>query len=271
MLNKLTMKHYLMLLLCGFTVKAIAGGIYETKDSCVTLTNDSMIHLPLPVPISPQIELNRMAAGFVKNYIKKNSDGLSRIKERSQQYFKTIDAIFTQYQIPLELKYLAVVESKLNTKATSQVGARGTWQLMPSTAQTLGLKIKGKVDERTHNYKSTVAAAKYLKSLYDDLGDWLLVIAAYNSGPGTIYKAIKKAGSRDFWRLQAFLPAETRNHVKRFISIHYYFEGEGSETTLTKAEWVSYQKKLDAYNTALTENTAAAAATAEEVIAKKLN
>src|SRR5206468_3829448 len=85
-------------------------------------------------------------------------------------------------------------------------------------------------------YKSTVAAAKYLRALYAEFGDWLLVIAAYNSGPGPMYKAIHKSGSRNFWVLQRYLPAESRAHVKRFIGAHYYFEGTGSATTCTKEE-----------------------------------
>jgi membrane-bound lytic murein transglycosylase D len=99
---------------------------------------------------------------------------------------------------------------------------------MPTTAREIGLKINGKYDERTHFYKSTVAAAKYLKSLYGYFGDWLLVLAAYNSGPGTVFKAIHKSGTRNFWALQAFLPAESRGHVKRFIATHYFFEEQGS-------------------------------------------
>ena len=105
--------------------------------------------------------------------------------------------------------------------------------------------MKGKYDERTHFYKSTVAAAKYLKDLYGEFNDWLLVIAAYNSGPGPIYKAIKKSGSRNFWALQQYLPEESRGHVKRFIGTHYFFEGQGSLVTLTKSETARYLKQVE--------------------------
>ena len=104
-----------------------------------------------------------------------------------------------------------------------------------------------KYDERTHFYKSTVAAAKYLRDLHRLFDDWLLVIAAYNCGPGPVYKAIKKSGSRNFWKLQHFLPAETRDHVKKFISTHYYYEGKGSIATLTKAEAETHRKKMFAF------------------------
>ena len=239
MLKRVPVKHIYAALVCLFVTTTYAAESPKTEaDSCTIATKDAIVNSTEKivavklVESSPKIQLNKFASGFVKKYLKENSVGLVKIKDRSNPYFKTIDEVFTRYEIPVELKYLAVIESKLNTKALSQVGARGAWQLMPSTAKTLGLIVKGKCDERTHKYKSTVAAAKYLKNLYDDLGDWLLVIAAYNSGPGYVYKAIKKSGSRDFWRLQYFLPKETRNHVKRFISVHYYFEGEGSETTL---------------------------------------
>jgi membrane-bound lytic murein transglycosylase D len=120
----------------------------------------------------------------------------------------------------------------------------GIWQLMPGTAKTLGLAVTKKYDERKLTYKSTKAAAKYLNDLYDQFGDWLLVLAAYNSGPGPVYTAIKKSGSRNFWTLQHYLPLETKLHVKRFISTHYFFEGEGSVTTLTKTEAAEYLKAL---------------------------
>ena len=192
----------------------------------------------------PPVPLNRQAATFVSGYLQKNDYALQKIKNRSQPYFKIIEAIFQQHGIPAELKYLAVVESELKRTAVSPVGAAGPWQLMPVTARELGLKITSKNDERKHYYKSTNAAAKYLKRLYTAFDDWLLVIAAYNSGPGTVYKAIRQSGSRNFWKLQHFLPAETRGHVKRFIGTHYYFEADGSETTLTKAEKTAFAKTV---------------------------
>jgi membrane-bound lytic murein transglycosylase D len=107
---------------------------------------------------------------------------------------------------------------------------------MPETARGLGLRVNGKIDERRDYFKSTYAAARYLAYLYDLYEDWLLVIAAYNGGPGKVNTAIKKSGSRNFWSLQYHLPAESRNHVKKFIATHYIMEGEGGLTTLTKDE-----------------------------------
>lgn len=163
---------------------------------------------------------------FTAGYIKENNESLSKIKKKSASSFRMMDRVFTKYGLPTELKYLAVVESELKPTAVSRVGAVGLWQLMPETAQVLGLKITAKYDERTNYYASTRAAAIYLKDLHTEFGDWLLVLAAYNAGPGPVYKAIKKSGSRDFWQLQYYLPKETRMHVKKFIATHYYFEGQ---------------------------------------------
>ena len=197
---------------------------------------------------APEVRLNTHGSKFVKDYVQKNASYLNEIKEKRGKYFAVMDNVFSSYNLPLQLKYLAVVESELNLKAVSHVGTVGLWQLMPGTARELGLKVTKKYDERRLCNKSTRAAAMYLNDLYRQFGDWLLVIAAYNSGPGPVYSAIKKSGSRNFWRLQHFLPTETRMHVKRFIGIHYHFEGEGSITTLTKAEAAEYLKALAKYN-----------------------
>ena len=135
-----------------------------------------------------------------------------------------IDSVLNHYGLPLELKYLAVIESELKPSAVSRVGAKGPWQLMPSTAHDLGLKVSHRSDERTDYYMSTRAAAKYLRDLHREFGDWLLVLAAYNGGPVPVYRAIHKAHSRNFWVLERYLPAESRWHVKKFIATAYYFE-----------------------------------------------
>lgn len=193
---------------------------------------------------APKVTLNSKAVNFVKKYLEENRETLEKVEQRSGAYFNTIATIFRQYGIPDELKYLAVIESKLKPSATSYAGAAGLWQLMPGTARSLGLKVSGKNDERRHFYKSTVAAAKYLKALYKEYDDWLLVLAAYNAGAGNINKAIRRSGSRNFWILQDFLPGETKAHVKRFIGAHYYFEEQGSVATLTKTEWQAHQKAI---------------------------
>ena len=196
---------------------------------------------------APRIGLRKEAMKFANTYLAKNSELLQKIKEKHPSYFRIMDSVFKKYDLPMELKHLAIIESQLNTKARSRVGAVGPWQFMATTARLLSLKVTTKYDERTHFYKSTVAAAKYLRDLHKLFDDWLLVIAAYNCGPGPVYKAIKKSGSRNFWKLQQFLPEETRGHVKKFISTHYYYEGKGSVTTLTKHEADMHRKKMLAF------------------------
>jgi membrane-bound lytic murein transglycosylase D len=200
---------------------------------------------------APKISLNKHASKFVKEYLVKEDEALQKAKGRSASYFKMMDGIFNKYGLPVELKYLAVVESDLKTSAVSRVGAKGLWQFMPQTARDLGLKITYKYDERTYAYKSTVAAAKYLKDLYGQFNDWLLVIAAYNSGPLPVMNAMKKAGSKNYWAIQYYLPEESRGHVKRFIGTHYFFEGKGSMVTMTKTETTKYLKELESFKASI--------------------
>lgn len=182
------------------------------------------------------IRLNPRAKTFVEDYTSKNRKDVMGIQDKGRSYLKMISNIFTQHGLPTELKYLAIIESRLNSRAVSRVGAVGPWQFMAGTARDYGLVVNAKRDERKDYFKSTHAAARYLTYLYNEFGDWLLVLAAYNGGPGYVYNAIKKSKSRNFWDLQYYLPAESRNHVKRFISTHYILEGQGGITTLTKAE-----------------------------------
>jgi len=181
------------------------------------------------LPYSSQINPN--AESYMQDYLKQHSTSLVKMKGWGQPYFNLIDNILSQYGLPKELKYLAVIESNLNTRATSWVGAGGPWQFMPYTARDYGLVVNNVLDERRDYYKSTHAAARYLVTLYGQMHDWLLVIAAYNGGPGRVFSAIKKSGSRNFWSLQYYLPTESRNHVKKFIATHYIMEGSGGITT----------------------------------------
>lgn len=181
-------------------------------------------------------KLHPKAISFVQDYMEDEGENLTRLKISGKRYFTIIESALEKRNLPTELKYLAVIESELRNNATSSKGAGGPWQLMPETARDLGLKVNGRVDERRDYFKSTYAAARYLAYLYQLYEDWLLVIAAYNGGPGKVNTAIKRSGSRNFWDLQQFLPAESRNHVKKFIATHYIMEGEGGLTTLTKAE-----------------------------------
>lgn len=201
-------------------------------------------------------QLNPLAINFVEDYIDSHSKMLENLKDKARPYFDMMDAILTKHGLPKELKYLAVIESQLKTNARSWAGAVGPWQFMPATGRGLGLRINRKIDERRDIYKSTHAASRYLTNLYSIYGDWLLVIAAYNGGPGKVNSAIKRSGSRDFWTLQKYLPAESRKHVKKFIATHYIMEGAGGITTLTKKEAANFLLSLNTTDTAASIGTA---------------
>ena len=182
------------------------------------------------------VQLNPQAVSFVQEYIRKQGEELERMKTWGKPYFDLYDNVLSSYGIPKEMKYLSVIESHLTPGLRSWAGAVGPWQIMPDEARRFGLRTGGGVDERTDFKKSTHAAARLMKELYDQFDDWLLVVAAYNGGAGSVRKAIRKSGSRDFWALQYYLPQETRTHVKKFIGTHYVFEGTGGLTTMTNAE-----------------------------------
>lgn len=172
--------------------------------------------------------LSHQMQKYVNSYLKENDEELAAVRERSYQPFTIIDSVMEHYDLPVELRYLAVIESQLRSGAVSHVGAKGPWQLMAGTARELGLKVGYRTDERTNYYKSTAAAALYLRDLHREFNDWLLVLAAYNAGPVPVYRAIRLAGSRNFWAIERYLPKETRGHVRRFIATEYYFSMRGS-------------------------------------------
>lgn len=181
------------------------------------------------LPYASQVNPN--AESYMQDYLTAHSKSLLQMKNWGQPYFNLIDNILSQYGLPRELKYVAVIESNLKTGATSWVGAAGPWQFMPATARQYGLVVNAFVDERRDYVKSTHAAARYLLNSYKVYHDWLLVLASYNGGLGNVNKAIRSSGSKNFWSLQYYLPGESRNYVKKFIATHYVMEGGGGATT----------------------------------------
>jgi len=208
------------------------AGIVSISDSTISKDSDKSVD-----EINPDdVQLNPQAVSFVQEYVQKQGEELERMKVWAKPYFAIYDNILSSFGIPKQMKYLSVIESHLERGLVSWAGAVGPWQIMPDEAKKYGLHKSRSVDERTDFAKSTAVAAQLMKELYGKFGDWLLVVAAYNCGAGGVRKAIRKAGSRDFWALQNYLPAETRNHVKKFIGTHYIFEGGGGITTMTAAE-----------------------------------
>ena len=198
---------------------------------------------------SLDFSMNADAKYFVDDYIKKHADYFNNMKVWGKPYFDLYDRILTSYGIPVQLKYLSVIESSLSSTAVSWAGAVGPWQIMSGTAQEHGLRTSYYADDRADYIKSTNAACQILKELYNTYGDWLLVIAAYNAGAGSGEQVqLQKAHSKNFWDIQYYLPLETRNHVKKFIATHYFFEGDGSIATTTGDEAKNYTlQNKDAY------------------------
>jgi len=174
------------------------------------------------LPFIMEMTYNRIVKNYIDVYSKKRADKVRIMLSLSNYYFPIFEEILDRYGIPDELKYLSVIESALNPRATSRAGATGLWQFMFYTAKTYGLTVNSLVDERRNPVKSTYAAAAFLKDLHDIYKDWLLVIAAYNCGPGNVNKAIRRAGGkRNYWDIYYYLPRETRGYVPAFIAASY--------------------------------------------------
>ncbi|MBT8319194.1 MAG: LysM peptidoglycan-binding domain-containing protein [Gramella sp.] len=171
------------------------------------------------------VEYNPILESVINSYLKRIKQGMERLMALSNYYFPMFEQELDKYDIPLEIKYLAIVESALNPKAKSRVGATGLWQFMFTTGKMHGLDVSSYVDERMDPERSTEAAAQYLSSLYKVFGDWDLVLASYNSGPGNVSKAIRRSGgSKDYWHLRRYLPRETAGYVPAFLATLYLFE-----------------------------------------------
>jgi len=181
-------------------------------------------HVPLAGEKSYFGEKTDYVNDFVRKYLELHYNTLENVQGRSSEPFSVIDNVLEKKNLPKELKYLAVIESALNHNAVSSAGAVGPWQLMETTAKMMGLTVTRKNDDRRDLVKSTAAATKYLELLYSQLDDWLLVIAAYNSGPVPVQKAIERTGSHSFWDIKQYLPRETQGHVLAFIATASIFE-----------------------------------------------
>ncbi|RZK60133.1 MAG: LysM peptidoglycan-binding domain-containing protein, partial [Hymenobacter sp.] len=164
---------------------------------------------------------NEAVLAYVRLFTERQRGYTQRVLEREQLYFPTFEKYLAQYHLPIDLKYLSVVESALIPTAKSPVGAVGLWQFMPPTAGDLHLKRDEWVDERMHPEKATEAACKHLRYLYGLFHDWELVLAAYNWGAGNVHRVMRRTGKKTFWELYPHLPAETRNYVPTFTAVLY--------------------------------------------------
>ncbi len=171
------------------------------------------------------VEYNESLETVIKAYLKNRRNSLQRLMNLSNYYFPMFEQELDKYNLPLEIKYLAIVESALNPRARSRVGATGLWQFMFPTGKMFGMDVSSYVDERSDPLRATEAACKYLSSLYNVFKDWDLALAAYNSGPGNVSKAIRRSGGeRNYWNIRHNLPRETAGYVPAFLATMYIFE-----------------------------------------------
>ena len=174
------------------------------------------------LPCVVELPYNQIVKRFILRYVQRGQKQVARMKRMSEYYFPIFEEALDRYGLPYELELMPVIESALNPQAHSHMGAAGLWQFMPATGKRYGLEINSLVDERMDPIKSTEAACRFLKAMYDVFQDWNLVIAAYNCGSGNVSKAIHRAGGkRDFWRIYPYLPRETRSYLPIFIAANY--------------------------------------------------
>lgn len=184
------------------------------------------------------ISYNSSLESVIKSFLVRKKDLMQRMLTASQFYFPLFEQELDNHDIPLEIKYLAIVESALNPRARSRVGAKGLWQFMYSTGRMYGLDVSSYVDERSDPIYATKAACKYLSKLYEIFNDWDLALAAYNSGPGNVNKAIRRSGGyKNYWNIRRNLPRETAGYLPAFLATMYIFEyAEEHGLQYTKAE-----------------------------------
>lgn len=210
----------------SYVDSSISSSALTTKTISVKIDKDSIKsrieHLNSKTPF--QIDYTPLLEETIINHLENRQATYLELYSKSDYFFPIFENALQKYNVPLELKYLPVVESALNPRAKSRVGATGLWQFMFNTAKDLDLKVNSYVDERMDPVKSSEAAAKYLSELYARFNDWNLAIAAYNYGPGNIKRAIKASGYSNFWNLRGYLPKETANYVPSFVATLYLFE-----------------------------------------------
>ena len=171
------------------------------------------------------IEYNQGLENIIKSFLKNRKKSFERLMGVSEYYFPLFEEALAKQNVPLEIKYLAVVESALNPRAVSKMGATGLWQFMYHTGKQYGLKIDSYIDERSDPLKSSAAATQYMTNMYKMFGDWDLVLASYNSGPGNVSKAIRRSGGqKNYWNIRKNLPKETQGYVPAFLATMYLYE-----------------------------------------------
>lgn len=221
-----SLRKFLTLLFVLFTLPIASFGL-SSGDSNLELEYDEVAigrRLEAMSDMTIKLRKNPVALSYIRSYLTRRRRSAELIVGRSILYFPLFEQYLERHKLPMELKYLPVVESALNPRAVSPAGASGLWQFMPATGRLEGLQANKYIDERFDPEKSTQAAMRHLRRLHDMFGDWELVLAAYNSGSGTVSRAMKRSRSNNYWKIQRFLPRETRNYVPAFIAATYICE-----------------------------------------------
>jgi membrane-bound lytic murein transglycosylase D len=211
----------------------------EISDFDSFLLMDQLKNLNNRTPF--QIEHNATLERYIRVFLRSRKETLANLMERSKYYFPLFEKSLDKYDLPLEIKYLAVIESALKPQSKSKTGARGLWQFTYATGKHFGLEISSLVDERYDPVRSTEAACKFLTNLYKMFGNWDLALAAYNSGPGNVTKAIRRAGGNtNYWEIRKYLPLETRGYLPAFYATFYLFEYSDFHNIKPKKTGLSY-------------------------------
>ncbi|MDC9721168.1 MAG: LysM peptidoglycan-binding domain-containing protein [Urechidicola sp.] len=210
----------------------------ELKELPTALLKERLAIIDSETPFN--VEYNYSLERIIKSYLKNRREGFATLMSRAQYYFPMFEEHLDKYDIPLEIKYLAIVESALKPRAKSHVGATGLWQFMYQTGKQFDLKVSSYVDERQDPIKATEAACKYLSVLYTIFNDWDLALAAYNSGPGNVNKAIRRSGgNRNYWNIRGFLPRETAGYVPAFYATLYIFKYADEHGIVSKKAYIN--------------------------------
>ena len=210
----------------------------EDNESHFSSQHDSLADVPVfddsvyierikAIPSYMPLTYNKIVRNFIHVYTVKKRENLAAILGLKDYYFPVFEEVLDMYNLPLELKYVPVIESALNPGAVSRAGATGLWQFIYGTGRLYGLTINSYIDERRDPLKASHAACQFFNDLYEMFDDWMLVIAAYNCGPTNVYKAMRRSGRKDYWGIYYYLPRETRGYVPAFIAAMYamtYYE-----------------------------------------------